>query len=440
MSLGRDLRTLSRRRGFLKLLGVRLTSQVGDGMFQAGLAALFFFRPESMTNAAAVASALVVMFLPYSLVGPLTGPFLDRWPRRQILAVGNGARFALALAVAAAMRTLGVGPVVYVLALVCLGLARFMLAGLSAGLPKVVGRPEHLVLANSIVPTLGGIATGIGAIIGVALRLFLPDGASRELASLVTAALAFLGASLAARTLARDELGPDASEVVGSQSLRGAVAQLRQAVAYLARRGTPAFALSAMALHRFAYYLQFIALILAARNLLADPSDADAGIAFFGTLGGAMVVGHFVAVVLTPIAYQRVRPSQWIVMCLVGGSAGQVAIAASLGVAGGSTPAVPVLLAGLFVFGVGVQGAKIAVDAIVQADTADEFRGRAFSIYDVMFNLAACLASAVALVVLPDVGLSPSVQVALVAFVWLVALAYYVAVRSVGDAPRDVDA
>ena len=98
------------------------------------------------------------------------------------------------------------------------------------------------------------------------------------------------------------------------------------------------------------------------------------------------------------------------------------------------------MTAGLFVFGVGVQGAKIAVDTIVQADTADAFRGRAFSIYDVLFNSAECLAAGVSVLVLPDVGWSRTVQAVLVVVVWMVAAGYRCAVRRLGGGPRDVPA
>ena len=109
MSLLGDLATLSKRAGFTKLLGVRLVSQVGDGMFQAGLASLFFFSPQSMAEPGGVASALVVLLLPYSLIGPFTGPFLDRWRRRQVLFYGNLVRCALVAVIAAVMALLGVG-------------------------------------------------------------------------------------------------------------------------------------------------------------------------------------------------------------------------------------------------------------------------------------------------------------------------------------------
>ena len=434
MRLADDLKKLSVNSGFRKLLGVRLVSQCGDGMFQAGLASLFFFRPEAMTDAAGVAAALVVMLLPFSIVGPFTGPFLDRWRRRQTLVYGNILRSLLVVITIAGMELLGAGLLVYVVVLVTLGLSRFMLAGLSAGLPMVVGSKERLLLANSVVPTLGGIATGVGAVIGFLLRLLLPPGVSQQMASLVIAALLYFGASVVARRLGRDELGPeipDTSTSLGNQVGKAAV-DLVEAVRYLARRGTPGLALSAMALHRFVYGMQLITIILAGRNLLVDPLNADAGLAAFGSLMGAMVIGHFVAVILTPIAHEHVSPSRWVVICLLGGTVGQILLVIS--------HQWGVFMVGLFIFGIGVQGAKIAVDTIVQSDTADAYRGRAFSIYDVLFNVAECIAAGVAIIVLPNIGWSRPVQAALVVFVWCVALGYNHFVGRLGDGPRELSA
>ncbi len=432
MRLVDDLKVLSQNSGFRKLLGVRLVSQSGDGMLQAGLASLFFFRPEAMADAAGVAAALVVMLLPFSIVGPFTGPFLDRWRRRQVLVYGNLVRTVVVLTTILAMNTLGSGPVVYTLVLFALGLSRFMLAGLSAGLPMVVGSQERLLMANSVVPTLGGVATGIGAVIGFLLRLMLPPGVSQQLASLVIAALLFFAASFVARTLGTDELGPESPDLSTGirRQIAAAARDLGDAVVYLARRGTPGLALSTMALHRFVYGMQLITIILAGRNLLVDSHDADGGLTAFGTLMGAMVMGHLLAVILTPIAHERIAPAQWIVVCLLGGTLGQMLIVAS--------HRQSIFMAGMFIFGIGVQGAKIAVDTIVQSDTADAYRGRAFSIYDVLFNVAECVAAGIAILVLPDTGWSRPVQIVLIVFVWTVALSYRYVERRLGGVPRDV--
>lgn len=61
------------------------------------------------------------------------------------------------------------------------------------------------------------------------------------------------------------------------------------------------------------------------------------------------------------------------------------------------------------VLGLGIQGAKIAVDTIVQRDTDDTYRGRAFSLYDMLFNAAFVGACVLAAAVLPITGWSPYV-------------------------------
>lgn len=430
MRLRDDLRDLAASRGLRILLATRLISQTGDGMVQVGLVTLFFFAPQNATSTGDVAAALVVMLLPFSVVGPFTGPFIDRWRRRQTLLAGNLLRAGLIVATALVMQTAGVGIGVYALVLVALGVNRFLLSVLSAGLPRIIDR-ERLLVANSIVPTLGGAATALGMVIGILLRLLLPDGAARNTASLLTAAGLYALAAVVVTRLGRDQLGPERPGGAGLGAALGrTAADLADAVRYLVRRGTPGLALGAMALHRFVYGMELITIILASRNLLADPAQADRGLALFGALMGAMMAGHGIAVILTPLAHERVAPSTWIVMCLVGGTAGQLVLVA--------THAQGAMTAGLVVFGIGVQGAKIAVDTIVQSDTADAYRGRAFSLYDVLFNTAECVAAGVAVLVLPDVGWSRGAQAALVVFVWCVALTYGRAVRRLGDRPREV--
>lgn len=417
-----DLRDLARVRAFRDLLAVRLLSQTGDGMVQAGLATFFFFAPQNMTTAAGVASALVVMLLPFSLVGPFTGPFIDRWKRRNTLVVGNVLRATLIAATASVLWLGGPQWLMYAFLLVALGINRFLLSVLSAGLPQIIDH-RRLLVANSLVPTLGGAATALGAVIGFVLRLTLPPGQAQNTASLLVAVGLYLSTAMFARLrFAPRELGPERGVTIGlGRALAGVVADLADAVRYLLRQRTPALALSTMALHRFVYGMQLITLILAARNLYAPGGDADAGLAIFGLLMGAMVAGHGVAVVLTPLAHERMSPSSWVVCCLLGGSFGQLLMVLS--------SAQQAMLVGLFVFGIGVQGAKIAVDTIVQSDTADAYRGRAFSLYDVLFNTAECLAAGLSVLVLPDGGWSRLVQAVLLVFVWCVAAGYRADVR-----------
>nr|MDQ3988071.1 MFS transporter [Actinomycetota bacterium] len=148
------LRRLLAERGYRRLLASRFAAQWGDGAFQVGLGSAVLFNPERQADPAAIAVGLAVLLLPYSLVGPFAGALLDRWDRRHVLVVANLLRAALIAGVVAAVGTGMGGAPLYLGALLATGVSRFVLAGLSAALPRVV-HPEHLVTANAIASTLG---------------------------------------------------------------------------------------------------------------------------------------------------------------------------------------------------------------------------------------------------------------------------------------------
>ncbi|MCU1433230.1 MAG: transporter [Actinotalea sp.] len=429
MSVLQDLRVVAVHPGFRRLFTVRVVSQAGDGMYQVGLATLFFFSPERLTTATDVAAAFAVLLLPFTVVGPWAGVLLDRWRRRQVLLVGNAVRVVLTLAIAGVLVGAGVGPAVYVLTLLTLSINRFLLSALSAGLPRVVPR-EQLLMANSIAPTLGAVAAGVGASLGVVGGLVAPAGPVHDAVVLLGAALLFAAASALALRLHRDQLGPRARTDVGAlwQRVRDVGRGLGEGARYLVVRRTPALALAVMATHRFIYGVTFIASILIARNLLSDPADAAAGMATFGLVLGATAVGFALAVVLTPIAHERMSPPAWIVVCLGVGAVSQAVLAV--------TPVRAVVLLGAALLGLAAQGAKIAVDTIVQSDTHDDYRGRAFALYDVLYNAAFVGAAALAAAVLPDDGWSRVAFLGLAAAYVLAAVLYRAALPRVpADAP-----
>jgi sugar phosphate permease len=67
---------------------------------------------------------------------------------------------------------------------------------------------------------------------------------------------------------------------------------------------------------------------------------------------------------------------------------------------------IPALLALTFLGGLGGFVSKVAVDAEVQQDLPDELRGRAFALYDILYNLAS-VAAAGLMVVGDDIALRP---------------------------------
>lgn len=430
LGLIEQLRQCARYPKYRKLLAIRLVSQTGDGVFQVGLATLFFFNPQNATTAAGVAAAFAVLLLPFTIVGPFAGPLLDRWRRRQVLFGANLVRTGLAVVLAVLIYVVPTHWVIYVLALVALGMNRFLLAGLSAGQPHTL--PTHLlVMANSITPTLGSVAAALGAGFGLLLSL-ISASSIRNAVALVLAAVIFAMAALLALRLGAGELGPEAAPTTTlGQDMARVVGRMWDGVVYLTRRGTPMYGLSVMAIHRFLYGVNFIALLLISRNLLADPNDAVAGLATFALVAGVSMAGNGLAIVATPTVYQWISPAQWIMICLGISAVSQVLLVA--------TYQLPLLYVSAVLLGLGSQGAKIAVDTIVQADTADAFRGRAFSLYDMMYNAAFVGAAVLAAVALPDTGWDRSVFVGLTGVYGVVAWWYWHSVSKVGFAPRPVE-
>ncbi|WP_030982229.1 MFS transporter [Streptomyces sp. NRRL WC-3744] len=407
MPVVRDLRVLLRLGNFRRLLYVRLLSQGADGVYQVALAAYVVFSPEKQTSAAAIASAMAVLLLPYSLVGPFAGVLLDRWRRRQVFAYGNLLRALLAAATATLM--LGHAPdwLFYVSALCVTAVNRFVLAGLSAALPRVVDT-ERLVLANSLSPTAGPLAATAGGALAFGVRIV---ASGSDAAVVLLGAFLYLCASLASLRLAPGLLGPDrhpARPRLGA-ALAMTARELLAAMRHLAAPGRreAAWALGAMTLMRFCYGALLVLLLMLCRYALADTPEE--GLRLLGAALALSGAGFFAAAVVTPWAAGRLGPIRWIVVC--SGAAMVLEPALGLPFAIG-----PVMVAA-FVLGLITQGAKIATDTIVQSCVEDGFRGRVFSVYDVLFNVAFVGAAGVAALMLPPDGRS-AVLVILVAVIY----------------------
>ncbi|MFH9476313.1 MFS transporter [Streptomyces anulatus] len=408
MSVARDLRTLLRLRNFRRLLTVRLLSQSADGVYQVALAAYVVFSPEKQTSAAAIASAMAVLLLPYSLIGPFAGVLLDRWPRRQVFLYGNLLRAALACSTALLILASVPDWLFYASALCVTAVNRFVLAGLSAALPRVVDT-DRLVVANSLSPTAGTLAATAGGGLAFVVRLVADES---DAAVVLLGATLYLLSALASLNLPRTLLGPDTDEsplrlrAALAVTARGLVAGLR----HLAQRRHAAGALAAMTVIRFCYGALTVMVLMLCRYAWSD-TESD-GLALLGLAVGMSGAGFFVAAVLTPWAVGQLGRYGWIVGCA--GAAAVLVPALGLTFA-----PVPMLIAA-FVLGIVTQGSKIATDTVVQTSVDDSFRGRVFSLYDVLFNVAFVGAAGVAALMLPPDGRSVAV-VAVVSVLYAVA-------------------
>ena len=66
-----------------------------------------------------------------------------------------------------------------------------------------------------------------------------------------------------------------------------------------------------------------------------------------------------------------------------------------------------------FLLGLTAQNIKICVDTLVQAHVDDEFKGRVFVLYDMIFNVALVLAAVIGALILPANGKSVLILVVL---------------------------
>ena len=133
--------------------------------------------------------------------------------------------------------------------------------------------------------------------------------------------------------------------------------------------------------------------------------------------------GFLAAAVVTPLATARLEPQTWVVVLLV--------LATVAGLFPAALYTEPAILVSAFGLGVVGQGVKICVDTIVQESVEDAYRGRVFSIYDVIFNVTFVVAAATAAAVLPQDGRSHLVLVVLSAGYLATAAGYWTATRGI---------
>ncbi|MGZ8630407.1 MAG: hypothetical protein ACXWZF_05505 [Actinomycetota bacterium] len=125
-----------RHADFRRLFSMRLVSQSADGLVQAALVASLAFSPERSTTAAGFALASAIVIVPFSLIGPFVGVFIDRWSRRRIMVIAPLLRAApvfLVLANPSRQAALYYGGALFVTSV-----NRFFLATAQAVVPRLV--------------------------------------------------------------------------------------------------------------------------------------------------------------------------------------------------------------------------------------------------------------------------------------------------------------
>lgn len=384
-------------RKFARLLRVRWTGQMTDGIFQSALASFVLFSPERQADALSAALAFAVVLLPYSVVGPFVGTILDRISRQRAIAYSNLIR-AITLTLVALLIFQGrTGVELTVFILVAFGVNRLILAGLSAGIPLMI-ESKSLISANALAVTGGSVWVVLGGGIGLGLRRLINGATTADHADgyiILAGAVGYLLTAFFASTLKKREIGPLDHEIKSASFMQGLI-EMREGFNFLRQHRDAARGIAAVAIHRGGITAMTLIALLLERNTFHDPADSEAGLAGLSFTLSLAACGFVVGAVIAPYGVRKIGRHRWMRLSMVGSTCGPLFI---LFVRTPVTLALAAIITALF-----GQSLKVTNDALVQSKIDDIYRGRVFSVYDVVVNGAIVSGAVFAALLLPNTG------------------------------------
>jgi len=372
-------------RAFATLMGVQFLVQAGQGVVQGAIAKSIAFGGEKGFDVTVVPSAqyllkvVLALYVPYTLVSPFIGVVIDRTERRRILAWSNLITAVVVGVVAVGfMLPLGKdtseGNVVATVGLIVgllfiQGCVRVALAVKSAAIPDVLSGKD-LLQGNGLSQAGGALfqVVGIGFAFGAAVAF--PAWTVVVLGAGVLVVAAAVSKRLERMEASRPEssFGREARQVIGSIA-----AGLRE----VGSRPAAALGLFSFQMLRYQFWgFSLFTFGLYAKNLVQGGDANNLGLAL---VGGGGFLGGVLGLVLAQKWKDRVPPVR-----LLLGAMGALGLAALIFGAFVSLPGFAALLfVGFFMFFLG----KISADTILQQSMPDDFRGRAFALFDIAYNL-----------------------------------------------------
>ena len=217
---------------------------------------------------------------------------------------------------------------------------------------------------------------------------------------IAVAALGYFTSALCSLRLKRDELGPTEHELVRAKSVgivTAGILDFKSGLAHLRLHRDAALGMIAVAIQRGGITALVVTCLLLERNTFNDPNNPDAGLAGLVQLVTAAGGGVFAGALIAPWATRKFGRHRWIRVALV--------LSAALVPTFIWGNHIHLAIAAFSVAGFG-QSVKVTCDALVQESIADEFRGRVFSVYDVLVNAAIVGGAGLAALIVPTSGRS----------------------------------
>lgn len=399
--------------GVLRLAVIRLAGPFGDGMFQAALSGAILFNPERQTDPLDIAAGFAALLLPYSIIGPYAGALLDRWDRRTVLLLANVLRAAL-IGVTAVLLAVGIGATPLLLfALAVVGIGRFVGAGCSAALPRVLAQ-RWLVPMNSIMASAAAGCAIVGASLGFGIVGLAGAGDTGSAVAVAGSAVGSVIGIVAAVGFRRHALGPDRAERDARSSVRAIAAGLHNGAVAAWHSREVTTAMIGICAHRMVFGADTLLMVLVLRRGSEDGSGVGKRLADFGVAITCAGAGMLVAAVIAPWLIPRLGRARTVVVGLLTATVVQLTLVTPITVATGADErrAHLLLLTAAFLLGLAGQTIKLTGDAAMQIDIDDSHRGQVFALQDTIFNIGFVLALAVTSLAIPTDGRAPVVVVA----------------------------
>ena len=370
---------------FAVLMGVQFLAQAGQGAIQGAIGKSIAFGGEKGFDVSTVPSAdyllkvVLALYVPYTLISPFIGVFIDRFQRRKVVGWANIVTAAIVAVVAVAVilplgKATSEGNVTATVALIVALLAaqacvRVALAVKSAAIPDVLSGRD-LMQGNALSQAGGALFQ----VVGIAFAL----GASKALPAwliVLAGAGVLIAAALVARRLrhtqvqvAETSLAHEASRVVHS-----IVAGIKE----VAGRRPAALGLSAFQMLRYQFWgFVLFTFALYGKHLVQGGDASSLALVLSGV---SSLIGGALGLVLAQRWKDRIPPIRLLLASMVALGTATLVFGASVSVAGFAG----LLFVGSFSFFLG----KISADTIMQQTMPDDFRGRAFALFDIAYNL-----------------------------------------------------
>jgi MFS family permease len=353
-------------REVLKLKPVRrlwvaqVVSVFGD--FLAIFAVLSYVSFNLHASAAQVTLISVSFMIPFALIGPVAGVFVDRWNVKRTMIASDLIRAALALALAFAGSLWQIYAILFLLSTV----STFFVPAQSVTLRTIVPR-EGLLAANALVQQAFQVMRIISpALAGAMVAWF---GAS-SCYYLDTLSFIFSASVIATLVIAREPVVP----AKGSHPLKSVLNDLLAGVKFIFTHPTISFVILAMAAGMFAVSCFGPLIAVYVRDELQATSLA------FGIINSLIGVGMIIGTLVISRFAKEVSKTHLALWGLFTMGAFVVVLAAFKTIAAAS--------AGMLGLGIGVIFVIVSAQTIMQGQTPMEMVGRVSSSFMAVLSIA----------------------------------------------------